>query len=272
MSRFSALAFGMLAGAMLVYPRQAAEAAAGGAALWAMAVLPVLGPYMACMLMVTSRFSCGPRLRTALCWLCGSPGGAKLMQPLGLRGPAALRYAAASGTMSPLFFLGTVASWLQDPGAGQTILLCHILGALGIGLCFPEGKKRKKTPVSPLPLAAALGETARALCAVALCMMLGCTAARMAACAFPRLPSPLAAALQCGLEVTSGVSSLIALDLPHTPALVCAACSFGGLSLLMQNAAFWQDSGVTLPRLFCLRLAHALLSGGLCFLMTRALG
>ena len=45
--------------------------------------------------------------------------------------------------------------------------------------------------------------------------------------------------------------------------LLCAACSFGGLSLLMQNAAFWQESGVRIGQLFLLRLLHGLLAGGL---------
>ena len=38
-----AAAFGMLAGAMIVYPSEAADAAAEGLALWARAVVPVLG-------------------------------------------------------------------------------------------------------------------------------------------------------------------------------------------------------------------------------------
>ena len=268
-TRWSALGFGALAGAMLTFPAQAAQAARQGAALWAGAVAPVLGPYMVCMLMLTSRVPCGPWARAALCWLCGSPGGAKLMQPLALRGREALRFAALSGTMSPLFFLSTVSAWLGDARWGRIILLCHFAGALLLALCIPAGPGGKKAAVAPVPLGSALKETALALGTVALCMMLGCAAAEMAACALPGL-SPAAGALaQCCLEVTAGVRAVIALNAPHTPALVCAACSFGGLSLLMQNAAFWQDSGVSLSRLFLLRACHALLSGGLCLILTR---
>ena len=95
-------------------------------------------------------------------------------------------------------------------------------------------------------------------------MTLGCVAAKIAACAFPSLPPEIRTALQCALEVTGGVKSIIALQTPHDAPLICAACSFGGLSLLAQNAAFWQDSGVGMGKLALLRLGHAAVSGALC--------
>ena len=272
MTRGSAWAFGALAGAMLVYPAEAAEAARKGLLLWATSVLPVLGPYMACMLMAVSRLSPGPWEVTALGWLCGSPGGARLMQGLHLRGKDAVRFAAAGGTMSPLFFLGTVSDWLGSAGEARMILCCHWLGALALALLLPKGHGTKeRLPPSPLSLASALRETALSMCTVALCMMLGGISARMAACALPALPKAAAAALQCFLEVTSGVKAIAALHAPHAAAWTCAACSFGGLSLLMQNAAFWQESGVGMGRLLALRAAHGALSGGLCLLLSAIL-
>ncbi len=260
-----AAAFGALAGAMLAYPGEAAEAAWEAFRLWARSVAPVLGPFMACMLMVSSRLSRGWRYKVALGWLSGSPGGARLMQEEGLRGKAALAGAAMTGTMSPMFFLGTLSAWLGNGKRAGIMLACHIFGALLTGLCF-AGKtgKRKDTPPVPLSLGKALRESALALLTVALCMTLGAVAARMARCAFPLLPQEGAAALQCALEVTAGVRALIALAPPLTGPLVCAACSFGGLSLLLQNMAFWQDSGVTFKQLFLIRLTHAALSWALC--------
>ena len=103
-----------------------------------------------------------------------------------------------------------------------------------------------------------------ALLTVAMCMMLGSVAAQMMACAFPALPMEAQAGLQCALEVTAGVKAILSLNTPFAAPLICAACSFGGLSLLMQNAAFWQDSGITLGQLALLRALHAILSGALC--------
>ena len=262
-----ALGFGILAGTMMAFPGEAAAAAGEGLGLWARAVAPVLGPFLVCMLMVSSRTGGGIGFKTVLGWLCGSPGGARLMQGSGLKGKSALRAAAMTGTMSPMFFLGTVSGWLGDAGAGRLILLCHITGALVLGLCMPKGEKAAPVPAAPVALSQALRDSASALLTVALCMMLGCAAARMAACAFPRLPGWAAAGLQCALEVTGGVKALIGLGLPHTAALVCGACSFGGLSILMQNAAFWQESGVGVGTLILLRIAHAGISAGLCFVI-----
>ncbi len=263
-----AAAFGMLAGAMIVYPSEAAAAAAEGLALWARAVVPVLGPFLVCMLMLSSRIGGGMGLKTLLGWLCGSPGGARLMRECGLEGKSALRAAAMTGTMSPMFFLGTVSGWLGDAAAGRLILLCHIAGALILGLCIPCENKGAVQPARPLPLHQALRDGGSALLTVALCMMLGCAAARMAACAFPRLPILASAALQCTLEVTGGVQALIRAGSPHPVSLVCAACSFGGFSVMLQNAVFWQESGVSMMHLFLLRIGHALLSFVLCFALT----
>ena len=267
-----AAAFGILAGAMIVFPSQAADAALRGLTLWARAVAPVLGPFMACMLMITSRLGGGAGLNTALGWLCGSPGGARLMQPLRLSGPAALRAAAMTGTMSPMFFLGTVSAWLQSAEKGRLILICHLLSAFLLGLAIPKGKEAPQPPApSPMPLGAAMKESALALLTVGLCMMLGCAAAKMAECAFPRIPPAAFAALQCALEVTAGAQTLISLQSDYTVPLLCAACSFGGLSILLQNAAFWQESGVTPGQLFFLRLAHGALAFLLCLFAQRLL-
>ena len=259
-----AAAFGALAGAMMVFPGDAAEAAATALSLWARAVAPALGPFMVCMLMVAGTLGGGAVMRTAMGWLCGSPGGARLMREMGLRGRGALRAAAMTGTMSPMFFIGTVGGWLGNGRIGWVIFICHLLGALAIGLCIRRPEPSDAPPVAPLPLGAALRESALALLAVALCMMLGCVAARMVSRAFPTIPKEAQAALQCALEVTGGVKAILSLNTPFAPALICAACSFGGLSLLLQNAAFWQDSGVTIGQLALLRLFHALLSSALC--------
>ncbi len=259
-----AAAFGVLAGAMLAYPAQAAAAAWEALGLWARAVAPALGPFMVCMLMITSRVGGGVGLRTLLGWLSGSPGGARLMREAGLTGRAAMRAAAMTGTMSPMFFLGAVAQWMGSPRLGWIIFLCHVAGAAAIGLCVKHPEEKPNLSPSPMPLGTALRESALALLTVALCMMLGSVAAQLTACAFPALPPALRAALQCALEVTAGVKAIVNLQTHFTAPLICGACSFGGLSLLLQNGAFWQESGVSLGQLALLRLLHGLLSAALC--------
>ncbi len=262
--RLTAAAFGALAGAMLVFPGAAAEAARAALFLFARAVAPVLGPFMACMLMVSSRLRGGMAARIGLAWLCGSPGGGRMLLLIHPRGGLAMRCAALTGTMSPMFFLGSISGWVQSSRAGALLLFCHIAGAALLGLLLPGSGAGEGEAPRPLPLGAALGESARALLSIALCMMLGCTAAEMARCALPRLPENAAIFLQCVLEVTTGAERIAALETELRLPLLCAACSFGGLSLLMQNAAVWQEAGVGPGRLLLLRLGHGTISFALC--------
>ena len=84
---FAAAAFGALAGAMLIFPQQAAEAAQKALALFACSVAPVLGPFMVCMLMLSSRIRGRMGLRVLLSWLCASPAGVKAGPPRSMVSP-----------------------------------------------------------------------------------------------------------------------------------------------------------------------------------------
>ena len=102
-------------------------------------------------------------------------------------------------------------------------------------------------------------------------MMLGCTAAKMMQCAFPDLPEAAAIFFQCALEVTAGAERIALLDTPWKLPLLCGACSFGGLSLLMQNVAVWQEAGIKMGALIWLRLCHGGISFLLCALLLQIL-
>ncbi len=264
-SRMIVALWGALIGAMLVYPSQAAEAAWHALSLWARSVVPALFPFLIGMLMLGSRIRAKGGTLVALGWLSGSPGGARLLQQQKPAGRYALRLAALTGTMSPMFFLSTLSGWLMDSRAGIIMLAAHLLGALSTGLMVPAHPEMSSTESTPLPLATALQNAATAMLTVAGCMTLGCVAARMTACALPGLGTPWMVLLQCLLEVTAGTQRIIAVDTTLKIPLLCAACSFGGLSLGMQNAAFFQESGVTLMQLLKLRAVHALVAFALCY-------
>ena len=266
--RWVAAVFGALAGAMLVFPQAAAGAAQHALSLFAFSIAPVLGPFMVCMLMLSSRIQGNGALQLALAWLCGSPGGGKIMLLAQPQGKTALRFSAVSGTMSPMFFLGAISAWLQSKTAGGMILLCHLAGAAILGLILPRGKKGESTSAQPLSLPGAIRDSALALLSIAICMMLGCVSAKMVACALPRLPDGMGIFLQCALEITAGAERIARLDTPLKLPLLCAACSFGGLSLLMQNAAVWQEASVSMGQLFLLRLLHAVIAFLLCGLLS----
>lgn len=266
------IALGALMGAMLCFPGEAAAAAVSAMRLWALSVIPLLGPFLFCAQVLAQKLRPPFFVQVLLCLCCGSPGGAKLMQRPDLEKREALHRAALTGTVSPTFFMGAVSQWLGSTRQGSLLFVCHVMGALLTGMLFRGSSNRKKTP--PLPARSCVSlirDTALALPPVCLCMMLGSVSAKMVSCALPRLPAAVIASLQCLLEITAGTKALIALGTPWLFPLLCAAVSFGGLSILLQNAAVWRESGVSVRELCVLRLCHALLSAGLGALVTWAL-
>ncbi len=288
---------GLLAGCMFYFPREAARAASEACRLWAVAVLPTLFPFLACMLLITgslkSREKTGvsrlfglpaifcPLLALGL--LSGSPGGSRLSQEFSVSSPAGRaglkRFALYAGTMSPMFFVGTLGGWVHSLALGWVILIAHWLGAFLTGQlsrfffkCPPLPENAAAKPDGAFSLAQVMSSAAMAMFTVCGLMVLGSVAAQMVCCALPNLPEGLLAGLQAFLEVTAGCSRILTVPLPDSlpalrPALLCAAASFGGLSILLQNLAFLQAGGVSFGFLLKGRLCHALLSFGLCFVL-----
>ena len=246
-------------GLLAAFPLEAAAAALSALRLFAAGVLPALLPFSVCALLLTA----GKRLPLpALALLAlpaGSPAGARLFQDAGLTRRQARRYAACTGCMSPMFFLYTLAQGLGSPSDARLLLAAHLLACLLCALPFPGGGAGEaRLPALSAPQA--VTQAAQAMPTVAACMMLGAAAARLMSCALPSLPAPALAALQSLLEVTGGCRALIALALPRRLLLpLLAACTgFTGGAILLQNAAFWRHSGLSLADLVKIALLRAL--------------
>jgi len=176
-----------------------------------------------------------------------------------------------------MFILATLGGWLQDARLGVAILAAHWVSALLVGLLSKYFSKETAPSVAPpltnnptIPIHRVLGQSlqdaASAMLVVCGCMVLGTVTAALIAALLPHLPDALMAALQTLLEVTGGLSAIVALRLAPawTAALFCAGVSFGGLSILSQNMAFLQQLGVTWGRLLLARAVHAVVGFGLC--------
>ena len=260
---------GCMLGLMLTFPQQAADAAAQALRVFAANVLPALLPFTACMLLFTAgrTFSLPPLL--LLAWAGGSPAGARLFQDVPLSPHLARRIAAMTGVMSPMFFLSTLSVWLQSPAQGRRLLFCHLCAAL---LCGPFFRSKKKTPpakvsLPPLSVSHSLAQACSAMLTVGACIVLGAVSAQMIHCLFPAFPKLPLALLQCLTEVTSGCQTLTQLSLPPKFLLptLCAACSFGGLSILLQNAVFWGKHGISLSVLIFYGILRGIIAFTLCF-------
>ena len=212
----------------------------------------------------------------------------------------------ASGVMSPMFFTGTLAGRLGSRAAWM-LLIVHWLGALttgGISLvcsrlfctkqtgylqtaiapesCIPPNRKQfqpaSAQPQARMPLSksftTAIEKSANAQLAIVGAMMVFSIAAAMvrALCAhlFPAwnaAQSPWLAILWAWMEIGGG--ALAVIDAFPVPPLwlLCALCSFGGLSIWLQNLLFLKQK-LHPAELLAWRLLHGVLSGMLCYLLS----
>lgn len=170
------------------------------------------------------------------------------------------------------------------------MLTAHWLGALAVaGLIRlfsrpqttnPVGPKKETLPEpEPVSLLAALPDSLRqagpALLAVCGAMMLFSILAALFrqglsallpgwAASHPELPAIFWAVLEVGGGAHALLDASAAPDLP----LLCALCSFGGLSILMQNLLFLGKS-IRPGRLLACRLLHGAAAYGICGLLVR---
>lgn len=285
-----------LAALMLLDSGTVLDAVNGAAGLFVRSVMPALFPMM--VLNGLSGHLGGQEKRwmtVCFCWLSGSPASAQRLEGLWKRGEVAgrelLPMAAATGVMSPLFFVGSLGSRLPDPAAGWMLLAAHWLGALAAaGLAHglnhlprwreaDAARPEEHHLTEPVSLLTALPDSLRqagpALLAVCGAMMLFSILAALFrqglsallpgwAASHPELPAIFWAVLEVGGGAHALLDASAAPDLP----LLCALCSFGGLSILMQNLLFLGKS-IRPGRLLACRLLHGAAAYGICGLLVR---
>lgn len=285
-----------LAALMLLDSDTVLNAVNGAAGVFVRSVMPALFPMMV-LNGLSARLSGREKrwMTVGFCWLAGSPASAQRLEGLRERGElperALLPLAAATGVMSPLFFVGSLGSRLPNPAGGWLLLTAHWLGALAAAGLIHRLSRRfspmeKAETVRPeertagrASLLAALPDSLRqagtALLSVCGAMMLFSILA-----AFFRqglsflLPGWTAdhpevpALLWALLEIGGGAHAL--LDVSPTPdlPLLCALCSFGGLSIWMQNLLFLGKS-IRPGKLLLLRLLHGAAAYGVCRMLVR---
>ena len=263
---------------LLVFSQQAADAALTAARCFAYGVMPSLAPMMALARLTPAAgrgSKTGCLLRTALFgFAAGSPAAAQRASELS--GAVSRRLweslLCLSGVMSPMFFTGTLAGWLQSRADGWKLLLIHWTGAaLTAALWYTFA--RPKEPPAPLPAAsqeaaglpAAISQSAHALlCILGAMVVFSAFSGLLRGLLGVLFPcwtaqhAPLLSLLHALAEAGGGAAAICqSMQKPH--AALCAACGFGGLSILLQNMLFLEGR-IRPVRLAAMRAVHALIS------------
>lgn len=259
------------AAALMLYSQTAMQACRTSAQVFVSGVMPSLFPMMVVSRMLPAAKGRGAFGMTALfSLLSGSPASAQRASALTLENGRMEKLLCLCGVMNPLFFTGTLSAWTQNSAACRRMLLVHWLGAGLTALVWPAKKDRKPSVEVMQPKVAsfadAVGGSASAMLAVCGAMMVFSVAAGIIGQLIPMPPKALAV-LWAVLEIGGGAKAVMEA-FPHPPfALLCALCSFGGLSIWLQNLLF-VGTKIRPAKLLCMRALHGAVCYGLCSLIS----
>ena len=257
--------------AMLAHPQPCASAARDALCVWGLHVVPSLFPYM-----VFARLLAGQLRETRLSptvavltlgLMGGSPAGASVLAGYAERLPQErlLALGALTGTISPMFIVGTLAAWGMLGPLCRALLLAHLLAALLSAFSvrfFFSGAPAARPAASSSAQGGAIAQSVQAILGVGGCIVFFSVVASLLELLLPAPEPAVRAALHAVLEIAGGMHALLAEcpSSPILPVLAAALLGFGGLSILAQNALFLRPLGVGMGHLALFALLRAALS------------
>ena len=262
----------------LLFSQRVMQAVALSARVFVQSVLPSLFPMMVLGRLAPSGGSAAGL--TAFAFLCGSPAAAQRVQGAVESGCLPSErlesLAAVTGVMSPMFFVGALAGWMGKTAAAWVMLGCHWLSALLVGglwrlLAKPAAIKPAR---ASLPRREgrpqAILSSCQAMLGICGAMMLFSAAMAVLEGALTTLFPAWAQANQrllalvwALLEIGGGASAVTGLWPAPPMALLCGLCSFGGLSIWLQNLLF-VGKYIRPAKLLAIRALHGAAAYGLC--------
>ena len=261
----------VMIGALLLFPQICAQAAKEALIVWGLHVTPSLFPYMVLSRMLAERLkktSLPPWCTCALLGaLGGSPSGAALIACAHTRLSAKniLALCAFTGTISPMFFFGTINGWTKDSLLCGQLFLAQFLGAALTAILvrilpFRVSSTKTDDAIKEKNERGTMAQSIDAVLQIGGCII--CFSVFAALMSLLPLPQELLPFLHAVLEISGGVHAVIRFPFSEfTRQIILAAVSgFGGLSILSQNLLFLKPAGLRGETLFLLSLIRALFS------------
>lgn len=262
----------LLAGMILRFPSLTITASRNALFVWARDIVPSLFPYMVLCKMTaqrlsSTRFPAAP-LVALLGWMGGSPSGAAMLSVSsdGLTQKQFYAFCTLTGTISPMFFIGTLQTWGLERKTCFCLLAAHWVGALLASVCVWQFSSEQKRIVVQEASSKSAGnpitDSVFSVLGVGGCIVFFSVTASCIHLLLPFLSESSCAYLQAFLEIAGGMSLLSQTFASFVRDVSMAVLTgFGGLSILTQNHLFLQTCGITQRRLFFFALLRALMSG-----------
>jgi len=264
---------------LLLFPAETSEAALHALKIWGTSVVPFLFPYMVFSRHLSRLLSANthPPVPAAalLGMLGGSPSGAAMLCTCVRWIPARSFYALCmlTGTISPMFILGTIRNWSNDPAFCRLLLLCHWAGAvIGTGIiaflyrhntALPKMYHDEKTMSFASPVAQSIDAILQVGGNIIACSVLAVIWRKLLF--FFSFMQPL---LHAALVVSGGAYAILKSNWPSAVRSIAmsAALGFSGISILSQNHYFLHPYGIKMTQLLVFALLRSIVSA-LCMAM-----
>lgn len=264
---------------LLVYPQDTAHAARDALIVWGESVVPLLFPYMLfCRTLFDSlrRISIPMHaVAAALGIMGGSPSGAAALTSCSGAVPKRVFFSlcALTGTVSPMFILGSVRSWTGDPPLCAKLLLSHWAGAILCAAAVFVWYRKETVFCAPCAQshsthATPLSQSIDAIFQVGGCIIGYSVISEILKILLRSLPV-LHPVIHAALEMSGGIHAICKSKmLPDQRSILLAAVlGFSGISILSQNHAFLKHAGVSMHQLTVFALLRMLISAGVMALM-----
>lgn len=257
--------------ALLLFPQLCAASAREALTIWGLNVVPSLFPYM-----VFSKLLCEQIQHTAIspapvCMLLGmlggSPSGAAMIQTYRSRlsDRACMFLGTLTGVVSPMFFLGTVQSWTDNPSLCLRLMICQFSGALLAAISvflfsvsFLSDNRLGTRPTENLKTP--LSQSLDAIFQVGGCII--CFSVIASLLRLLPLPKSIFPVLHALLEISGGVYAIVQFPFSAKTqeVLLAFVSGFGGLCILFQNLLFLRMIGFTISGLLRISIIRGFFS------------
>ena len=257
---------------LLAFPAETAGAALRAMRVWATSIVPTLFPYMVFGRLLGKSLHMlnlpATPAAAALGMLGGSPTGAALIAAYASRldNRNLFSLCALTGTLSPMFILGTIRTWTNSKFLCTRLLLCHwisaVLSAWIVWIAYGKSKYRSQHPDNSAHQAWGnpLSQSIDAIIQVGGCVILYSVLAQIGGLLLRPILPQLQPVFHAALEVAGGINTIWQNDLPAKDILICIALGFSGLSILAQNHAMLKPLGIRMHQLVGFALLRACLS------------